>query len=254
MFEPGDVVEDRLLDARLRLRQPRRGHRAGTDAVLLAAAAGTVTGGTVVDLGAGVGTVGLALALRAPEARIVLVERDPATAALARENVALNDLGARVAVVEADVLARGSARHAAGLQPDSADLVLTNPPFLAEGAARRSPVERRGAAHIMAEAGIEGWLRTAADLARPGARLVLIHRADALPSLLAALAGRFGALAIKPVHAHADAPAVRVLIAGVRGSRAPMALMPALVLHGADRRFTAEAEAIHRGEALIAMG
>ncbi|MDJ1157813.1 methyltransferase [Chelatococcus sp. SYSU_G07232] len=248
-----DIVEDRLVGGRLVLRQPRRGHRAGTDAVLLAAAAGPVAGATVVDLGAGVGTVGLAVALRVPDARIVLVERDAAMAALARENAVLNDVETRTQVIQADILARGSARRAAGLMAEVADVVLTNPPFFEAGKARRSPDERRRAAHVMDGTGLDGWLRAAADLLKPGGRLVLIHRADALAGLLAGLAGRFGAVAIKPVHARVDAPAIRVLVAGIRGSRAGISLLPPLILHGADGRFTPEAEAIHRGEALIGL-
>ncbi len=59
---------------------------------------------------------------------------------------------------------------------------------------------------------------------------------------------QFGALQVTPVQPRADAAAIRVLVAGMRGSRAPFTLAPALVLHGPDGRFTAEVEAMHRGE------
>ncbi|ACA17193.1 methyltransferase small [Methylobacterium sp. 4-46] len=240
------------LGGRLRLRQPPPGaHRAGTDAALLAAAAGAPEG-DVYDLGAGTGAVGLAVALRAPLCRVVLVERDGEAAALARANAAANGLAGRVAVLEADVTAPAAARRAAGLMPDAADLVLTNPPFFEGAGHRPSPVAARAAAHALPEGGLDAWLRTCADLLRPGGRLVLIHRADALPTCLRALAGRFGAVAVRPVQPRAETPASRVLIAGRRGSRAPFALLPPLVLHGPDGRFTALAEALHRGEAVLA--
>ncbi|UHC14984.1 methyltransferase [Methylobacterium currus] len=238
------------LGGRLSLRQPPRGaHRAGTDAVLLASAAAAQAGDVVCDLGAGTGAVGLAVARAHPEARVMLVERDPEAARLARLNAEENGLAARVRVIEVDVTAPGRERRAAGLLPDSVDLLLTNPPFFEAGRHRASPVAVRAAAHGFPEpGGLEAWLRTCADLLRPGGRLVLIHRADALPACLDALAGRFGALQVTPVQPRTEAPAIRVLVAGVRGSRAPFALAPALVLHGPDGRFTERAEAMHRGE------
>lgn len=238
------------LGGRLALRQPPRGaHRAGTDAVLLAAGAGARPGETVCDLGAGTGAVGLAVARACPGVRVMLVERDAEAVSLARLNVQENGLSDRVGVIEADVTAPGRERRSAGLLPDSVDLLLTNPPFFEAGRHRVSPVAARAAAHGFPEpGGLEAWLRTAADLVRPGGRLVLIHRADALPACLDALAGRFGGLTVTPVQPRAEAAAIRVLVAGMRGSRAPFTLGPALVLHGPDGRFTERVEAMHRGE------
>ncbi|GAB6845632.1 tRNA1(Val) A37 N6-methylase TrmN6 [Methylorubrum rhodinum] len=238
---------DRFLGDALLLHQPPRGaHRAGTDAVLLARWLAPEPGGTVYDLGAATGAVGLAVAHLSPECRVVLVERDPALAALARENAAANGLDARVSVIEADLLASGIARRAAGLAPNSADLVLTNPPFFEGPGHRASPDAGRAAAHAFPDAGgLETWMRACADLARPDGRIGLIHRADALPACLDALKGRFGDCAVRPVHARAERPAIRVLIAGRKGSRAPFRLLPPLVLQEADGRFTPEAEALH---------
>src|SRR5262245_6776973 len=81
------VTEDAALGGRLALRQPRRGHRFGHDAILLAAATGGRAGEHAVDLGAGVGAAGLALAARVPGLSVTLVEVDPALVALAVENI-----------------------------------------------------------------------------------------------------------------------------------------------------------------------
>ncbi|WP_342149480.1 tRNA1(Val) (adenine(37)-N6)-methyltransferase [Methylorubrum sp. SB2] len=238
---------DRFLGGALLLHQPPRGaHRAGTDAVLLARWLAPEPGETAYDLGAATGAVGLAVAHLAPECRAVLVERDPALAALARANAVANGLDGRVSVIEADLLAPGTARRAAGLVPNSADLVLTNPPFFEGPGHRPSPDAGRAGAHAFpTTGGLDAWLRACADLARPGGRIGLIHRADALPACLDALRGRFGDCAVRPVHARADRPAIRVLIAGRKGSRAPFRLLPPLVLQDADGRFTPEAAALH---------
>jgi tRNA1(Val) A37 N6-methylase TrmN6 len=240
---------DAFLGGRLKLRQPPRGaHRAGTDAVLLARLLVPAPGATLFDLGAATGAVGLASARLSEVGRVVLVERDPDLAALARENAAANGLDDRVAVIEADLLAPARQRREAGLEPDSADIVLTNPPFFEPGMHRPSPIPQKATAHTFAAGGLDRWLRTCADLLRPGGRLGLIHRADALPACLDALRGRFGDYAVRPVHARAERPAIRVLIAGVKGSRAPLRLLPPLVLQDAAGHFTPEAEALHRGD------
>lgn len=246
-----DIVEDHLLGERLRLLQPRRGHRAGTDALLLAATVPEGFGGHLADLGAGVGTVGLAAAVLARPARVMLVERDARVLALAARNIALNGFEGRVSAIEADLFSPARRREA-GLR-ESADLVLTNPPFHEAGEVRRSPDAARRAAHVLAGGTLDDWLRACADVARPGGSVVVVHRADALPELLAGFDGRFGAVTVRPVHPRADQPAVRVLVAGVKGSRAPLSLLPPVVLHAADGRFTAEAAAINRGEGRISI-
>ncbi|MFJ7436057.1 tRNA1(Val) (adenine(37)-N6)-methyltransferase [Methylorubrum thiocyanatum] len=239
---------DAFLGGRLWLRQPPRGaHRAGTDAVLLARLVVPAPGDTLYDLGASTGAVGLAAARMSEACRVVLVERDPDLAALARENASANGLAERVAVIAADVLAPGAQRRAAGLEAGCADIVLTNPPFFEAGGHRPSPVPQKASAHAFVAGGLDLWLRTCADLLRPGGRLGLIHRADALPACLDALRGRFGDCAVRPVHARSDRPAIRVLIAAVKGSRAPCQLLPPLVLQDEAGRFTPEAEALHRG-------
>lgn len=247
---PGGTTEDSFLAGKVRLRQLRRGHRAGTDAVLLAACVDPRAGDAVYDLGAGVGAVGLMIAARTG-AGVVLVEKEAALIGLCAANIVLNGLMGRVRVIEADILAPASARRAAGLARESADWAVTNPPFLEEGRARRSPSALRAAAHQLPEGGFDRWVSAAADLLRPGGRLALIHRADRLGLCLERLGRGFGDAAVRPVHPQAGEPAIRILVTAVKGSRAPTRLLPALVLHQEPGGFTAEAEAVHRGERLL---
>jgi len=241
------TVPDALLGGRLHLHQPPRGaHRAGTDGVLLAHLLAPAPGERLCDVGSGPGIVGLACARLHPGVLLTLVEKDPALADLARTNAHLNGISAEV--IEADVLAPGRVREAAGLVPDTFDGVLTNPPYFEAGRHRPSPDPAKADAHGFAQEGLDGWIRTCAGILRPGGRLGMIHRADALPRCLTALNGRFGGIAVRPVHAREDDPAIRILVSAVKGSRAEFTLRPPLVLHGADGRFTPEAEALHRGE------
>jgi tRNA1(Val) A37 N6-methylase TrmN6 len=253
----GPLVEDLLLGGTLRLRQPAKGHRAGTDAVLLAASANTQGAATIVDFGAGVGTVGLILAGRNPDARVILVERDPDFAALAQENAVPNGLGTRVTTICIDLTGPARTLNEAGLTERMADLVVTNPPFLCEGRARASPLASRRAAHVMPSqeasqpAGLESWIRAARRVLKPRGRLVMIHRADALPEILAALGTGFGGIMVRPVYPKDGLPAIRVIVSAVSQSKAPASVLPGLILHEADGRFTSQADAIHRGAGLL---
>src|SRR6478752_1216109 len=80
------VTDDAALGGRLRLLQPRRGHRFGHDAILLAAAVPAQAGNHAIELGAGIGAAGLALATRVAGLSLTLVEVDPGLASLASEN------------------------------------------------------------------------------------------------------------------------------------------------------------------------
>ena len=252
-----EITTDSILDDRLRLRQPRRGHRAGSDAILLAAAAPVRAGDNVLDIGAGVGAVGLALALRCPRAMVDLVEIDPALATRARENSDLNDLAQSVGVLVIDFMSAPQ-RKQAGLHAGAADVVVSNPPYFEAGAVRISPDADRARAHVLAPSAdihpLQRWIAEALSLLRPGGCFVMIHLPEALNIILGAFAGQLGSQAILPIYPKAAAPAHRLLIGGVKGARGPTRLLPGLILHDASGGFTPQAEALHRGQSLLDLG
>lgn len=235
--------------------QPRKGHRAGLDAMLLAAAVPGGFGGRLADLGAGAGAAGLAVAARCREARIVLAEREPEMVAHARltlahpQNAALRE---RVEVIAADVTATGKARREAGLADAGFDFVIMNPPFN-EVAGRASPDALRRAAHVMEGGLFARWLRTAAAILKPrGGEMALIARPQSLGDILAGLRGRFGGARILPVHPRAGEAAIRIVVRAARGSRAGLSLLPPLVLHDDDGNgFSARADAAINGRAAL---
>ena len=241
------MTEIPFLGGKLRLFQSETGHRAGTDAVLLAATVPDGFAGQVVDAGSASGAAGLAVAARVAGARLRLIEIDPNEAELARKNIATNQFSDRAEVVEGDLLAPHHAREALGLAASDADWVITNPPFLNEHKTRTSPDSNRKRAHTMLEGGLDRWIVACQVMLKPHGRLTMIHRADALSELLSAFEGRFGALSILPIYPHDGASATRLLVEGIKGSRAPLTLMKGLILHEKNGRFTAETEAIHRG-------
>jgi tRNA1(Val) A37 N6-methylase TrmN6 len=245
-----DTTLDAVLGGRLKLRQPRRGHRVGHDAILLAAATGGAYGERAVELGAGVGAAGLALARRNPGMRVTLVEIDPTLCALARENARINGFAERVSVLAHDVTMPGLFGVDA-LSPGSADRVLMNPPFNDSARQNVSPDSARALAHAAPADTLARWAAAAERaLARNGV-LTLIWRADGLAQALEVLSRSFGALALLPVHPRPGAPAIRVLIRAGKAERAPLALLPGLELNDAGGRPSVAAEEVLREGALL---
>ena len=240
-----EVTHDAFLGGRLTIMQPVQGFRAGLDSVLLGAASGH-SSGALLDLGAGAGTASLVALADHPALAATLVESDPAMAALAGENLAANGFAARGAVLALDLTATGRTRSAAGLKADHFQSVLANPPFFEAG----TKASTRGAAarHMSAEA-LDLWVKTAATHAAPGGEIVFIHVADRLAPLLHSFTARFGAVTILPLVAREGEPAHRLLIRGIKGSRAPLTLLASRALHTpAGRQFRPEFEAIFRGD------
>ena len=233
---PFAITDDAVLGGRLRLLQPARGHRAGHDAILLAAAAPKAR--HAVDLGAGVGTAGLALIARGAAERVTLVDIDGDLAALARLNAERNGFSERVAVVCADATAIGRA------QIGGADVVIVNPPFNDPARTQASPEPARRQAHVGNDADLAKWIDAAGRLLDQGGRLVLIHRPQAQDAILSALAGY--AVELIPVFPRPEAAPIRLIVRATKGAAAEPVLLPGIVLNGADNRPSEAADAILR--------
>ena len=102
-------------------------------------------------------------------------------------------------------------------------------------------------AHAETTLDLAGWIAACLRLLKPDGRLSLIHRADRLAEVLAALLARTGDVIVFPLWPVADGrPAKRVLIQASRGGRGPLRLLPGLALHEQDGSFTAMAEHVLR--------
>lgn len=248
-----DTTCDMFLGDRLTIRQPAKGYRAGVDAVLLAASVRPKShASALLDVGAGAGTIGLCAAQRLPWLNAVLLEREAALFALSLHNISENRLDGRVRAVQASVTSRASDLTAAGILPESFDICVANPPFHDEDAGTAAGDALKAASHAMPADALEDWARFMARMTKPGGQALMIHKAEALPRILAVFAPRFGRLRILPIHARPDTSAIRVIVEGVKGSRAPLEIRPGFVLHGEGNAFTPAASAILRqGAALV---
>lgn len=242
------TTDDALLDGRVRLTQPRTGYRVAIDPVLLAASVPAVGNEIVLDVGTGVGAAALCLATRVATCRVVGLEVQREIAQLASRNVDANGLGDRASVIIGDL------RHPPPrLAPASFAHVMANPPYMEAARADPSPVASKAAATVEGEADLAAWIRFMLLMVRSGGTVTLVHRADRLDQILALLTARLGDMTVLPLWPGAGKPASRVLVQGRKESGGPLRLLPGIVLHGPDGRYTDAAEAVLRGGGAIAM-
>ena len=244
------LTRDAFLGGRLVVSQPRNGFRAGLDSVLLGA---SVRPGAkrLLDLGAGVGTAALVALADRPDATCTLVERDAEMVAIAASNLAANGMAERARLLTLDIMAKGSQRAAAGLPSDHYDAVIANPPFFDPAAGSAPSAARADARHMPPEA-LMLWVKAAATHAAPGGEVIFIHAATSLPLLLAAFIPRFGGVTVLPLCPRDGEAASRVLIRGIKGSRAPFTLLASRALHEASgRAFRPEFDTIFRGQSRL---
>ncbi len=239
------VSRSTYLGGQVLLDQPVKGYRAGIDAALLAAALGLRPGALACEFGCGAGAALLSAARLYPQARFAAIEQDPAMAALCASNIALNELEEPISLETGDALLAG--------YREAFDAVFFNPPFFDDESVLRPPApERRGA--WISDAPLADWILAGLKALKPKGALTLVHRADRLADILAALTRGVGDIAVLPVHSHAGRPAKRVIVRAVKGARGPFALLPGLVMHGGpEERYTAEALDVLEGRRFIAM-
>ena len=249
----GEVREDGFLDGALSVLQPARGERVGIDPVFLAASVAARTGERILDVGAGVGVASLCLAKRLPQTRICGVEIQPRLAELFAANIRRNDCAERLRAVSEDVLAPMERLREKGLAAAAFDHVLTNPPFFAPGERTPPSESERARAHIN-PVGLDRWLGRCCAFLRPGGVLSVIYPSVRLGELLAATEKRCGGMRLFFLWSGTERPASRVICRGRLGSRAPLRILPGMILHEADGGYTPHAQAVLRGGGAIRLG
>ncbi|MCK5931628.1 MAG: methyltransferase [Fulvimarina manganoxydans] len=254
-ISPFDTRIDGFWRGRFALVQPvGQGYRSGLDALLLASTLAPDAKGRLADLGAGAGAVGFACAARAPRLDVVCVEKMPEMVGLLAQGLALTEnesFADRVSSIEVDLLAPRRDLDEAGLRVGDFDHVVTNPPFYPAGH-RISPDPLRAASLNAPEADfLAHWMRSSLALLKDGGRFSAILPPEALGECLPVYETRLGAIAITPIHAREGEAAIRILITGRKGSRAPLAILPGCFLHKTDGTPSEFSRNVSEGEALF---
>jgi tRNA1(Val) A37 N6-methylase TrmN6 len=243
---PASLTEDAFLGGKLSILQPEKGYRAGIDAVFLGAAIPVKEGETVFEAGIGVGVASLCLLQRCNNLHVTGMEITARYAMMCEENAKRNGFGNHMRIIHADVKEALRKDLATMPQHGSFAHAFANPPYFEEGKVTPSPSLLKAQAHAFGPDDLELWIKVMYYMVGLRGTVTMIHRADALGKILTAMEEKFGDIRVAPLYAREGTAASRVVVQGVRGSKAPMQLLPGLILHGEGNSFTPDAEAVLR--------
>ena len=234
-----DITKDSFLGGRLSVLQPKKGYRAGSDAVLLAASVRAYPGQSVLELGCGTGAAALCLMARVGDLALTGIEAQENYAGLARQSARLNQFSMSVVTGQVEAMPQA-------VTEQTFDHVITNPPYYDSQSVTAPAAHDRRIAHLAQNGMLDVWINAGRRRLRPGGEVTLIHRAERLQEILAALGSNFGDIDITPVTARSDRAATRVIIRARKGSKGPLMINPPLVMHlgAAQKAFSPKAEGI----------
>jgi len=243
---PATLTEDAFLGGKLSVLQPEKGYRAGIDAVFLAATIPCASGESIYEAGIGTGVAALCALARNPGIHVTGIEVAARYAMLCEENAKRNGFGGSLRVIHADI--KEALRKDLASMPShgSFNHAFANPPYFEDGKGTPSSNLLKAQAHAFGPHDLDLWLKVLHTMVTLRGTVTIVHRAETLGKLLNVMEERFGDIRIAPLYAREGTAASRVIVQGVKGSKAPMQLLPGLVLHDQNSQFTPEAESILR--------
>ena len=226
----------------LNLTQPERGYRYSLDPFLLADFCTPRRGERILDLGAGVGVIGLLLAKRHPSVRVIGIEIQADLARHAASNARANSLGERCLIIRGDL--RDAPRF---LPPEHFHQVVANPPFRRPGSGATPPDPGRANARQELTFTLTDLAGTAAALLRFGGVFCAIHLAERLPEFCRALVeSGLAPKKLRLIVPYGTSAPRLCLVSAIKGGRPGLSVLPQLVLHEPGGRYTAEVAAMLR--------
>jgi len=243
---PANMTDDAFLGGHLQILQPEKGYRAGIDAVFLASVIPAQPGEALFEVGIGAGVAALCVLARVPQAHVTGVEINTRYAVLCEQNAKRNNFGNSIRVIQADV--KHVMRRDLTSMPEHGSFAhaFANPPYFDEGKVTGSPTLMKAQAHAFGPDELENWVKLLHAMVVHRGTVTLVHRAENLSEILETMRGKFGDIRIAPMFPREGQPASRIIVQGIKGSKAPLQILPGLNLHKQDNSFTAEAEAVLR--------
>lgn len=282
-----DVIETTLLRGRVKLLQPKIGFHASTDSVFLAAAvstppshprthvlhakhdggdptfikapradqtpafAGVAKQWKMLDIGCGVGTIGLCVLARNKSISLTGLDIQAELIDLARQNALLNG------VEDQSRFFHGSLLNEKLIEDNQFNVVVMNPPYMESGTHTPSPEKIKAASHGEGASGasLADWVKYAHRKLKQGGHLSIIHRADRLDDVILELEKKnwFGSVVVYPMWSHTGEDAKRVIIQARKERYAPLILKAGIVIHCEDGKYTKEADAVLSDAAAITL-
>ena len=220
--------------------QHKKGHRFTLDSLLLADFCRIKPRGRILEPGAGTGIISILLAKKFPTARFVADEVEPSSYGLLCDNIERNGLLDRILPVNRDVKYLDRS-----IMPEAFDAIVANPPYIKSGTGRKSPSPERQTARQDLSASLHIWLNLQSMLKNKG-RYFIVYHAGRLAELVALMRMRnIEPKRMRLVHPHEDEPASLVLIEAVKSAGIGLDVLPPLVVHQADGKYTEEMRRIY---------
>ncbi len=236
-----NTTQDTLLGGRVKICQPSEGYRVAIDPIFLAASVPIQPGESILDIGTGVGAAILCLAHRVPYARIVGLEIERQLVRLAAFNIQQNGFQQFVEVLNGDL-----SRPPPRLAPSTFDHVMTNPPFFQAHQGRVPSNYLKSVSNVELTATLKTWVTSALLMVKPQGSVTFVYTTDRLDELLYHLHGRLKSISIFPLWPKENVSAKRVIVQGVKEGRGGLKILPGLVIHKEDGKYTSQAEEILR--------
>ena len=227
-----------VLDRKVRLLQPEGGFRTSLDSVMLASACPAIDGQSVLDLGCGVGGAGFCLLWRV-DVKLTGIDINAEYIELARQNAVLNK-PAEFHVSDIREFMSG--------EKSAFDHVILNPPYFEAGAHTPSPDQGRAAAngHQDDDLSLADWIKAAHRVVKSKGSMTIIYPASGTDKIIQAMGKSFGAIEIIPLWPRVGQEARRVIIRAIKDRQTPSSILPGVVLHEKDGKYTPEADSILR--------
>ncbi len=233
---------DQHIEYPLTIHQPPKGYRYSLDPFLLASFTTLKKRERILDLGSGVGIIGLLLATRYPDCTIQGIEIQRRLFDFAVRNAEENRLDERVVNTLGDFR-----RITDYFGRASFTSVISNPPYRPLGTGRKNLDEESACARHELTGGLADVAKAAAAVIEPGGKLFLIYGAQRAADLFGALrSSGFEPKRLRFVHARRESPAQMVMIEARLGSGVEMVVMPPL--------FVWKAPGIYTDEVRLALG
>ncbi len=218
-----------VLGGALRLAQPVKGFRFGTDSVLLSSAVPAAPGHKVLDLGTGSGVVAACIAHRVQETYVVAVDISADMVAIASWNMIHNNLNMQTSIIRADV-----EKGVLDIADNSFDHVVFNPPYFDPKSHQRAVGDVRSMARQGSGVGLDMWFKTARRYLKPNGTISVVMRTSQLDSIFYLLRSGFGGVEVFPFWPKRGSLSKTVVVRGVKGSKSETKLYPGIVLHNSD--------------------
>ncbi len=240
-----DITEDGFLNNRLKILQPRKGYRAGLDAVMVAAAVPALPGDKIFEAGIGTGVAALCLASRVPDIQVTGVEINPDYAKLAKLNAARNGFEGTINILPGDMANLSGLIEAAQIT-GGYDHTFANPPYRKKGGSRAPQDKGRAIAHVSDMDAIATWTEQMMALVKDGGTVTMILPPEIEEAFRSLPIVTSHQLTMLPLVAREGALATRNIYQLLKGASSSVRTNDDLILHKKDGSYTSSADHILR--------